>query len=45
MKISPSAMESAIRFSFNPYLTKEDVDYTVDGLIKNYALLKRYTRR
>ncbi len=45
MKISPSAMESAIRFSFSPYLTKEDVDYTVDGLIKNYALLKRYTRR
>ena len=45
MKTPPAATLSAVRFSLNPYLTEDDIDYAADCVIKNYALLKRFTRR
>ena len=45
MRIPPAAIESAVRFSLNPYLTEDDIDYAADCVIKNFALLKRFTRR
>ena len=45
MRIPPMAIESAVRFSLNPYLTEDDIDYAADCVIKNFALLKRFTRR
>ena len=45
MRISPAAIESAVRFSLNPYLTEDDIDYAAECVIRNYTLLKRFTRR
>lgn len=45
MKTPAPALESAIRFSLNPYLTQIDIDYAIDSVISNYTLLKRFTRR
>lgn len=45
MNASSERLESAIRFSLNPYLTQEDIDYAAECLNKNYMLLKRFIRR
>lgn len=45
MGLPQPALESAVRFSLNPYLTANDIDYAADCVIKNYSLLKRFTRR
>lgn len=45
MQIPPARIESAVRFSLNPYLTREDTDYAADCVKRNYAVLRRFTRR
>lgn len=45
MQLSPAVMESAIRFSFCPENTQEEILYTADAIIRQVELLKRYVRR
>ena len=45
MQHSPAVMESAIRFSFCPDNTQEEILYTADAIIRQVELLKRYVRR
>lgn len=37
------ALDSAIRFSFSPDITKEDLDYCLEVLKKQVALLRKFT--
>jgi len=37
--------ESAIRFSFSPYTTMEEIDFAADRIAEHYELLKRFERR
>ncbi len=41
---SPAEIESAIRFSFSPFLTNEDIDYTLKVLKAQVSQLRKYGR-
>jgi len=45
MGLSEDEMEGAIRFSFNPLLTEEDIDYTINELIVNVSELRQVMGR
>lgn len=45
MQTARDEIESAVRFSLNPYLSQGDIDYAADCVIRSYALLKRFVRR
>lgn len=38
-------IDSAVRFSFSKDLTNEDIDKTLDALIKEIAAIRKYTRK
>lgn len=43
--LKPEEIDSTIRFSFCYETTKEEIDYTVDVIKKNIAMLRRYVRK
>lgn len=43
--LSPERKESAIRFSFCEFTTKEEIDYTLEALRKLLPMLRRYARK
>ncbi len=45
MRLPAADIESAIRFSLNPFLGAEDMDCAADCVIRNYDALKHFTRR
>ena len=45
MGIPTQMADCALRFSLCPDITEEQIDYTVQMLQKQYALLKKYVRR
>ena len=45
MRISPAAMESAIRMSFSINNTMDEVAYAAEQIIRQYQFLARFTRR
>ncbi len=44
MGLSPQRVQSAIRFSLDPFLSRQDIDDAADAVIKCYQMLKRYSR-
>ncbi len=44
MRKNKKEMDGAIRFSFSPFLSFEDLDYTVDVLKKEVSEIRRYVR-
>ncbi len=45
MGSSVAQAESAIRFSLNPFLTEEDIQYAAKCCIQHYQVLKKFIRR
>ena len=45
MHTAPHVAESAIRFSLNPYITKEEVEKAASLVQKHYEILKKYVRK
>lgn len=45
MGIAPDRAEGALRFSFSPETTNEEIDYAVQCIGECYELLKQYQRR
>lgn len=45
MGVDKARAESAVRFSLSPDVTNEDIDRAADACIRNYKLLKNFTRR
>lgn len=45
MGVSKERAESAVRFSFNPFLAEEQIDEAADAVICQYQILKRFQRR
>ena len=45
LRLSPERKESAIRFSFCEFTTKEEIDYTLEALRKLLPMLRRYARK
>jgi len=45
MGLSADRAEGALRFSFSPYTTDEEIDYAAQCIGESYALLKQYQRR
>lgn len=45
MNLSGSKLDSAIRFSLNPYINDLEIDYAADCVIKNYRVLRHFVRR
>ncbi len=43
--LKPEEIDSTIRFSFCYETTKEEIDYTVDVIKENIAMLRRYVRK
>ena len=43
--LSPEQKESAVRFSFSEFTSKEELDYTLDALKKVLPMLRRYARK
>lgn len=43
--LSPERKESAVRFSFSEFTTKEELDYTMETLKSLLPMLRRYARR
>ena len=43
--LSPERKESAVRFSFSEFTTKEELDYTLETLKSLLPMLRRYARR
>lgn len=44
MGISSQRVQSAIRFSLNPFLCRQDIDAAANAVIQSYQLLKGYSR-
>jgi len=44
MKLTKKEVEGAIRFSFSPENTKEEIDKTIDALKKGLVFLRRIRR-
>jgi cysteine desulfurase len=42
---SPEEIDGAIRFSLSPFLSMEDIDYTVEVLKKEVAEIRKFVRR
>lgn len=42
---SPEEIEGAIRFSLSPFISPEDIDYTVNVLKKEVAEIRKFVRR
>lgn len=45
MRLPAADIESAVRFSLNPFLREEDMDCAAGCVIRSYDALKRFTRR
>jgi len=45
MGLSADRAEGALRFSFSPYTTDEEIEYAAACIGESYALLKQYQRR
>ncbi|MDO4739491.1 MAG: cysteine desulfurase family protein [Eubacteriales bacterium] len=45
MGLSDDRAEGALRFSFSPYTTEEEIEYAAGRIGESYALLKQYQRR
>ena len=45
LRLTPERKESAIRFSFCEFTTKEEIDYTLEALKKVLPMLRRYARK
>lgn len=45
LRLSPERKESAIRFSFCEFTTKEELDYTLEVIREVLPLLRRYARK
>ncbi len=45
MGIEPARAECALRFSFSPYTTDEEIDYACRKAQEKYEILKRFQRR
>lgn len=45
MGLSADRAEGALRFSFSPYTTDEEIEYAAQCIGESYALLKQYQRR
>lgn len=43
--LSPERKESAVRFSFSEFTTKEELDYTLETLKRLLPMLRRYARK
>ena len=43
--LSPERKESAVRFSFSEFTTKEELDYTLETMKSLLPMLRRYARR
>lgn len=43
--LSPEQKESAVRFSFSEFTSKEELDYTLEALKKVLPMLRRYARK
>jgi cysteine desulfurase len=44
MGLSSQRVQSATRFSLNPFLCRQDIDAAANAVIQSYQLLKRYSR-
>jgi cysteine desulfurase len=44
MGLSNQRVQSAVRFSLNPFISRQDIDAAANAVIKSYHLLKRYSR-
>lgn len=44
MGLSSQRVQSAIRFSLNPFLCRQDIDAAANAVIQSYQLLKGYSR-
>jgi len=42
---SPQEQDSAIRFSLSPFISQEDIDYTIEVLIKEVKEIRKFVRR
>ncbi len=42
---SAEEIDSAVRFSFSEHITEEDIDKTVEALLKEVSTIRKYTRR
>ena len=45
MGISTERADCSLRFSLCPYTTEEEIEYTVECVVKHYMLLKKFVRR
>lgn len=45
MGLSNQRVQSAVRFSLNPFLDQQEIDEAVSEVIQSYQLLKRYNRQ
>ena len=45
MGLSTAEADCALRFSFCPQVTDEEIDYTIDAIRKHYDMLKAFVRR
>lgn len=45
LRLSPERKESAVRFSFCEFTTKEEIDYTLEAIQKVLPMLRRYARK
>ena len=45
MGISTERADCSLRFSLCPYTTEEEIEYTVECVVKHYTLLKKFVRR
>ncbi len=45
MGVSGERAESAIRFSLNPFITREQIEEAADAVVSQYRILKRFQRR
>ena len=45
MGLSTADADCALRFSFCPQVTEEDIDYTIATIKKHYDMLKAFVRR
>lgn len=45
MKLSKNRLDSAVRFSLNPFISEQQIDYAAECITDNYEKLKHFIRR
>ena len=45
MGVSTAQADCSLRFSLCPFTTKEEIDYTIECVVKHYEVLKKFVRR